>query len=117
MRLLLTATLLFALTGEIGLAAGFYPPPWGSAARGTRADSDAADSDIDQLESWSAVYRAFKLYRQCDDASIAEGYDDKIVQLLTQQWPTVSALAKLTQSDPLFEQFVLRHIDTLMSPE
>ncbi len=69
------------------------------------------------MNDWRSVYRAFKLYRQCDDASIAEGYYDKIVILFTKEWLTVSELAGLVRSDPLFGQFVLRHVDTLMSPE
>jgi hypothetical protein len=57
------------------------------------------------------------LYRQCDDASIGEGYSDKIVILLTEHWPTVTALSKLAKTSPEFEHFVLWHVDDLMSPD
>ena len=57
------------------------------------------------------------MYRQCDDGGIAEGYSDKIVILLTQHWPTITALSKLANTSPEFERFVLWHVDGLMSPE
>jgi hypothetical protein len=38
------------------------------------------------------------------------------VSLLTRQWSTLPAVAELTRRDKLFEAFVLRHVDDLMSP-
>ena len=115
---ILSAVAIFVLV-FCGLAAAqeFRGPPWFSAARCTRAISDAADRDLDRLKSWVAVYRTFRLYRQCDDGGIAEGYSDAIAILLTEHWLDVTALSKLSKSHPLFERFVLRHIDGLMSPE
>lgn len=116
MRHFMFVVFLALIASNDALSQEFRPSPWVSAARCTRADADAADSDLDQLKDWPAVYRAFKRYRQCDDASIGEGYSDKIVILLTKQWASVSKLAKLAHTDPLFGQFVLAHVDTLMSP-
>lgn len=98
-------------------AEGYYRSPWVSAAKCTTKDAIAADSDIDHLTGWAAVYRSFRLYKQCDDASIGEGYSDKIVILLTKHWPTVIDLSKLAQADPEFGDFVLSHVDELMSPD
>lgn len=95
----------------------FRGPPWFSATGCTRAISDAADRDLDRLKSWAAVYRTFRLYRQCDDGGTAEGYSDTVAILLTEHWPDVTELSNLSKSHPLFERFVLWHIDGLMSPE
>ena len=57
------------------------------------------------------------MYRQCDDGSIAEGYSDRVVILLTERWSTVTTLSKLGRSNPEFERFVLSHVDGLMSPD
>jgi len=101
----------------VAVAQEFRGPPWFSAARCTRQDSDAADRDLDRLKNWEAVYRTFRLYRQCDDGGTAEGYSDAVVILLTEHWPTVSVLSKLARTNPEFEQFVLLHVDSLMSPD
>ena len=100
------------------LAAGeFHQAPWVSSATCTSQDARRADSDLARLTSWAAVYNSFRRYKQCDDASIGEGYSDKIVVILTEHWPTVAALSKLTKTNPEFERFVLWHVDELMSPD
>jgi len=98
-------------------AAEFHQAPWMSSAKCTTPDAIAADSDLARLTSWPAVYRSFRRYKQCDDASIGEGYSDKIVILLTEHWPAIKALSGLTKANPEFERFVLWHVDELMSPE
>jgi hypothetical protein len=94
----------------------FKGPPWTSAERCSRQNAEAAEVDMDRLTSWAAVYNAFRSYRQCDDGAVGEGYSDKIVILLTEDWPTVRALSKLGRTSPEFERFVLWHVDGLMSP-
>ena len=95
----------------------FHQSPWVSAAKCTPQDAIAADTDLAGLTDWAAVHRSFKRFKQCDDASIGEGYSDKIVILLIRHWPTIVTLNKLAQADPEFGDFVLSHIDELMSPE
>jgi hypothetical protein len=84
--------------------------------RCTDEQAHRAEDGIDTLKSWAQVFESFKQFGQCDDGSIAEGYDDKIVNLLVNQWDTINELSAFTRSNPRFEQFVLKHIDTLMSP-
>jgi hypothetical protein len=36
---------------------------------------------------------------------------------LTRHWPTIATLSKLAQADPEFGDFVLWHVDELMSPD
>ena len=70
-----------------------------------------ADAATDSMKSWPAVYRVFKRYRQCDDGGVAEGFSDAIVQLLALHWSRVGELSRLVRKDPLFERFVIQHID------
>jgi hypothetical protein len=95
----------------------FKAPPWFSASRCTRDKSEAADRDLDGLLDWAAVYRTFKLYKQCDDGGTAEGYSDAVAILLTKHWSSVGVLARLARSNPEFGDFVLLHVDSLMSPD
>src|SRR5437868_5836169 len=95
----------------------FQRAPWVSAVKCTTPDATAADGDLDRLTGWTAVYRSFRRYKQCDDASIGEGYSDKIVMLLTKHWLMVTTLSRLAQADLEFGHFVLWHVDELMSPE
>jgi hypothetical protein len=111
------AIAVFLMVSANVSAEEYYQSPWVSAAKCTTQDAIAADSDLGRLTSWAAVYRSFRRYKQCDDGSIGEGYSDKIVILLTKHWPTVIALSSLAQADPEFGDFVLSHVDELMSPD
>lgn len=84
--------------------------------RCTEEEANRAEDGIDGLSNWTLVFEAFKQYGQCDDGAVAEGYDDKIVGLLVNRWDTVTELSRIARSNPDFEHFVLKHIDTLMSP-
>lgn len=117
MRILSAVTLSVLVFYGVAVAQELRGPPWFSAARCSQADVIAADEDVGKLKSWAAVYRTFQLYRQCDDGGIAEGYSDAVAVLLTEHWPEVTTLAKLSQTNPEFERFVLLHVDSLMSPD
>jgi hypothetical protein len=97
--------------GGVAIAKDFAGPPWFSAAHCTRQDSDAADRDLDNLNSWIDLYQAFQRYRQCDDGSTAEGYSDATSKLLVRRWESLPELAKLGRAHPQFDRFVFRHID------
>jgi hypothetical protein len=83
----------------------------------TQKEAMQAEDEAARLPDWPAVYRSFTRFAQCDQGAIGEGYSDSIVRLLTQQWDQVAALQRLTARDKRFEQFVLRHIDALMTRE
>ena len=83
----------------------------------TQDESRQAEQAISALSTWPQVYDSFSRYGHCDEGSVAEGYDDKIVDLLAKHWDSIGELLKVSKTDPLFEIFVLKHIDTLMSPE
>lgn len=83
----------------------------------TQHEAIAADTDIDTLQTWSDVYRSFKKYAHCDDASIGEGYSDKVMRLLVHHWNELPGLAPLAVANASFRKFVIRHIDELASSE
>jgi hypothetical protein len=73
-----------------------------------------AESEADTLRSWDAVYRSYKLYRQCDDGAIGEGYSESVARILVDHWNTLPRLASLTDKDPEFRRFVLDHVDATL---
>jgi hypothetical protein len=91
-----------------------------SAAEGLRCtahDSTRAEQSIDSLTSWRRVFRAYRDFHRCDDGAVAEGFSDRIALLLVDHWNSIDDLAALTRKAPDFERFVLKHVDTLMSPD
>ena len=83
----------------------------------SKRDEIASEREGERLKDWTAVYHSFQLYRQCDDGELAEDYSDAVSILLSEHWPSVGLLARLARSDPQFGEFVLRHADSLMSPD
>jgi hypothetical protein len=65
----------------------------------------------DTLRSWDSLYRSYKLYRQCDDGAIAEGYSKSVVRILADHWSTPPRLATLSRRDARFLRFVVGHVD------
>ncbi len=77
----------------------------------TEKQAQHAEEEIGQLRTWDSLYRSFLRYHNCDDGSIAEGYDDVVsLKLLLGNWDTLPRLATLLDSDKHFKSFVFRHI-------
>ena len=83
----------------------------------TDAEVDTAMAQADTLRSWDALYRSYKLYRQCDDGAIAEGYSESVVRILADHWSTLSRLVTLSRRDPRFRRFVLEHVGATTNPD
>jgi hypothetical protein len=81
----------------------------------TDAMAQSAESNVDRITDWPALYDAFQKYSACDQASIAEGYDDIVVRLLTRAWDGGSAASALVKKNRSFSRFILRHITELAS--
>jgi hypothetical protein len=77
--------------------------------------SHLAEAALDNIHNWDDFYQAYRKYRNCDDGSVAEGLSDKAVKLLIGAWPSVHRLAVLSR-DATFQEFVLYHVNGLMSP-
>ena len=76
----------------------------------TQTSCAHAEEATDGLDSWPKVYHAYQQFPECDDGGVAEGYADKIEDLLADQWSDLDVLLKLVKSDPNFEAFVFRHL-------
>lgn len=76
-----------------------------------------AFDDVDHLKDWAAVQRSFKKFARCDDGGIAEGYSDAVAQLLAKHWNRLPDLIRLSSSDRVFKDFVIRHIDATDSED
>jgi len=83
----------------------------------TKEDAIKADSEIDSLKDWDAVYRSYRRFSQCDDGSVAEGYSNAVGQLLANHWSEFRRLQVLTRRDKGFERFVLRHTDSTLNDD
>lgn len=63
------------------------------------------------------MQRLFKNYAHCDDGEAAGGFSDAVGRLLSKSWHRLPELVKLSQANPAFLEFVLRHIDGTIFPE
>ena len=73
----------------------------------------AAETAIDNLDSWAKVHTFFREFAKCDDGGIAEGVSDKVEILLSKHWGELNMLAPLAATDRAFAGFVVRHVDDL----
>lgn len=83
----------------------------------TQAEAMAAEIEASTLKSWSALYKSFKRYAQCDDAAISEGYSATVARLLSADWTHFGNLRQYAVADKAFEVFVLKHIDETWSTD
>ena len=76
----------------------------------------AAEKEAVKLDSVVSLYDSYKRFAHCDDGAIAEGYNESVVRILTQQWNRqLIELYRLTSRDERFRAFVLRHINEAMT--
>lgn len=69
-----------------------------------------AEEETDKLQTWGALYQSYRRYADCDDAAVAEGYDEVVARLLRDHWDTLPQFAVLLEKDQRFKTFVLRHV-------
>ena len=75
-----------------------------------------AIAEVQGALDWAALYGMFRRYAGCDDGAIAEGYTDRVMDLLARGWERLPDLAPLVARDPAFAAFVLDHIDATADP-
>jgi hypothetical protein len=71
----------------------------------------AADAVITSLDNWEAVRLAHQRFAHCDDGVVAEGFTDVVVRTLASHWSSFSEVAAISDRDPKFRSFLLRHIN------
>ena len=81
------------------------------------ADSRRAEVQAENLRSWDGLYKSYRLYRQCDDGAIGEGYSESVARILVDHWMTLPRLAQLARKDDEFRRFVLKHVDETLNHE
>lgn len=76
-------------------------------------------SQLSTMKDWKTIYAVFKTnFPGCpDDGMFAEGYSDVIVRALAKRWNNGRELKILTDRNPAFRAFVLRHIDATTDPD
>ncbi len=66
---------------------------------------------IPKVSYWDELYEIYLEFNRCDDGWMAEGFSDKVTQLLVSQWDSILTCHKYTQSELSFREFLLNHID------
>ncbi len=82
----------------------------------TQKEAFAAEVLTAYLDSWQEVYNAFKDFGHCDDAAIAEGFDEVITILWAKHWNTLSKMITYTKGNKEFKEFIYRRIGTETIP-
>jgi hypothetical protein len=84
----------------------------------------AGEMDVSQLvketdpatKTWKDLYKLFEKHGS-EDGVYGEVYSDYVAQSLANYWNRFGELTSLIKKDPLFEDFVLRHIDATCNPK
>jgi hypothetical protein len=83
----------------------------------SQTEARRAEAQADTLRSWDALYRSYRIYRQCDDGAIGEGYSESVARILVDRWVTLPRLAQLARKDKEFQRFVLKHVDETINQD
>jgi hypothetical protein len=67
--------------------------------------------------SWKALHVHFQTYGSCDAGPVREGYAHGVVSLLAAKWEQLPELARHTNEDTAFLEFVVAHVDATSAPE
>ena len=80
--------------------------------RAAKCDDAAFIKDVKVVKTWTELHRLARKFRSCpDDGLFGEAYSDLVVHILATKWTTLPQLVRLTEEDPPFRSFVLKHID------
>jgi hypothetical protein len=77
----------------------------------TDPEAKQALTEADTLRSWDSLYKSFRLYRNCDDGAVAEGYSEAVARILADDWSSLPRVADLAKKNTSFWHFVLEHVD------
>ncbi len=81
----------------------------------TDNESRQALDEASTLRSWDSLHRSYRLYRQCDDGAIGEGYSESIARILVDHWNTLLRLPHFARADAEFRAFVMKHVDATLN--
>jgi hypothetical protein len=81
-------------------------------------DREWISDELPSLTSWSRIYASFKTnVPGCDDGIFGEGYTEAVAKMLSEKWQLLAELKALTDKDPRFRLFVLKHVDASADPD
>jgi len=60
---------------------------------------------------------SYEHYRHCDDGAVSEGYSNSRAVLPTEHWDQIGDFITIYRAHPKFEEFVLCHVDELMTQD
>ncbi len=89
-------------------------PPGAVAHEGRQClpeEARSAEEGADRVRNWAELYQAYRRFGHCDSGAIAEGYSDRVVEMLAHKWKTLPQLNALVSVNPEFGEFIIRHID------
>jgi hypothetical protein len=66
---------------------------------------------------WRSLSRHQRTFVSCDDGALAEGYSDAVVSLLADRWGEFSTFVALSERNPAFRRWAIRHIDGTASTD
>jgi hypothetical protein len=114
-----TRPALFALglIGTLALLVALWLPAEAAPKRCSQEDAIKAETEASTLHSWRHVFNSYEKYRRCDDGAISEGYSNSIALLLANNWEQLGELTEIYITHPGFQEFVLHHVDELMSQD
>ena len=77
------------------------------------------EEELSAVKDWTTLYAVYKrnLSKCPDDGFYAEGYSQSVTDLLAKNWTDLPMLRSLSSQDPLFRNFVLKHIDATADPK
>ena len=79
----------------------------------TTAEGRRVMDEADRVRTWNALYKSYRLYRQCDDGAIAEGYSESVARILVDHW---KSLTNWTSSRRRMQDFATLSCGTSMQP-
>jgi len=80
----------------------------------TKAQNSQAEDEADTFRNWDALYRSYRRFARCNDATAEEGYSESVARILVDHWETLNRLSQLSARDSVFRKFVLGHIDATL---
>ena len=72
------------------------------------ADMQKAQKAVDLVLTWQGLNKAWKDWRHCDTADVADTFTDAMLRLMV-DWKNVEVLAE-GMKDPEYNAFILKHL-------
>jgi DNA-binding transcriptional LysR family regulator len=82
---------------------------WAQDKACSKSDAAKAEKSIDMVTDFKQLEKAWKDWKQCDEGSVAEVYNDAVMRLLV-DWKGIDVLASSMKSNPEYGEWVVRRV-------